>query len=371
MTSEQAVVRMEKREEMAAKGIDVHPDRCEITHELHEAAMLEDGVSDIAVAGRVRSIRHMGQIVFVTIQSVRGRLQLFVRKDELGEGSFDAFIQYVDTGDWIGASGTMFTTKAGEKTLRVVGYQFLGKSLHPMPDKWSGMTNTELRYRYRYLDMWLSDETSSRLLRRTSMLRSLRAFLDNKGFLEVDTPILQHSASGALAKPFVTHHHALGQDMYLRIAPETYLKRLVAGGFTKLYEVAKCFRNEGISPQHLQEFTMVEGYSAFENYEDAMALIQEMLQYLLSETFGTLSFSIGGEWIDFSEPWLTVTFRELILEKTGIDIDCYPTVEELHAETLRKHIRLEHEAIETLGRGNYIDLLYKKHAGLTSCARRS
>ena len=206
----------------------------------------------------------------------------------------------------------------------------------------------------------VTKDTQSRLLARTKMVRAIRRFFEDQEFLEVETPVLQHTSSGALAKPFRTYHNSLDTELNLRIAPETYLKRLIVGGFTKVFEFAKCFRNEGISPQHLQEFTMVEGYAAYWNYEDTMELMREMILYVLQQTFNTTIISIKGQMIDFSLEWNVVSFRDLILKDTGIDIDLYPDVKDLYHETKQKNIYLEHENVETLGRGNFIDLLYKK-----------
>ncbi|MNC28587.1 Lysine--tRNA ligase [compost metagenome] len=192
------------------------------------------------------------------------------------------------------------------------------------------------------------------------MVRAGRRFFEDQGFLEGETPVLQHTSSGAIAKPFRTYHNALDVELNLRIAPETYLKRLIVGGFTKVFEFAKCFRNEGVSPQHLQEFTMVEGYAAYWNYADTMKLMREMILYIVEQTFGTTTLPIQDQMIDFSLEWEVISFRDVILRDTGIDIDLYPDVKDLYEETKRKSIDLEHADIELLGRGNFIDLLYKK-----------
>jgi lysyl-tRNA synthetase class 2 len=244
--------------------------------------------------------------------------------------------------------------------LRISDYTFLGKALRSLPDKWHGLTSIETRYRQRYLDLLMTKETQQRLLNRTRMASAIRSFLEGRNFIEVETPVLQHTSSGAIAKPFKTYHQALDTELNLRIAPETYLKRLIVGGFTKIFEFAKCFRNEGISTQHLQEFTMVEGYAAYWNYEDTMTFMRDLVLHILDRTFHTTVLSIQGNTIDFSLEWEVVSFRDLILKDTGIDIDRFQTVEELRLETERNKIHLEHAEIESLGRGNFIDLLYKK-----------
>lgn len=360
MSYDMLQLRADKIEKMRLNGVEPYPDRFEQTHSLEEASRLPDDTFDVKIAGRVTAIRHIGKLIFAVLKSVEGKLQLLLKRDEIGDEPFSRFLELFDVGDFVGAEGVMFTTVSGERTLRVHRYRCLGKSLRPLPEKWHGLTNVELRYRQRYLDLVMNDETNRRLLLRTKIIGHLRAFMEQNGFIEVDTPILQPNASGALARPFKTHHHALDAEMHLRIAPETYLKRLIAGGFTRVFEVAKCFRNEGVSPQHLQEFTMVEGYAAYWNYEDTMSLIRNMLLYILEQTTGETRFETAGEVIDFARPWQTVSFRDLILSHTGIDIDLFADAKQLYAETVRRGIKLDHDRAQALGRGNLIDLLYKK-----------
>lgn len=360
MSNEQMISRREKLDVMKSRGIPLHPESFHTNYELYEAAMLEDGISGVQVAGRVMSIRHFSKLCFVTISNIQGSLQLLLKKEEVGEESFHQFHDLLDIGDFIGVQGEMYSTKTHEKTLRIQSYVFLGKSIRPLPDKWHGLSNIDLRYRQRYLDVIMTKETQNRLLARTKMVSSIRRFFEDQHFLEVETPVLQQTSSGALAKPFKTYHNSLDSEFYLRIAPETYLKRLIVGGFTKVFEFARCFRNEGISPQHLQEFTMVEGYAAYWNYKDTMKLMREMILFVLAQTFQTTILTVQGQSIDFSLEWDVVSFRDLIVNDTGIDIDLYPTVQELYAETKRRNIILDHSDIESMGRGNFIDLLYKK-----------
>ncbi|WP_066303684.1 lysine--tRNA ligase [Bacillus sp. FJAT-29814] len=360
MGNEQRTRRIEKLETLMAQGITAYPEKFSANYELNEAARLEDGKTGVKVAGRIMSIRDFNKLSFITISNINGSLQLLLKKEEVGDGPFEQFLEFVDIGDFIGAEGRMYSTKTGEKTLRIESYVFLGKALRTLPEKWHGLSNVELRYRQRYLDLMMTKDTQNRLLTRTSMVRAIRRFFEEKGFLEVETPVLQHTSSGALAEPFKTFHNALDTELNLRIAPETYLKRLIVGGFTKVFEFAKCFRNEGISPQHLQEFTMVEGYAAYWNYEDTMKLMREMLLNVLEQTFNTTTILIQGQAIDFSLNWEVISFRDLILKDTGIDIDLYPDVKDLYQETKEKNLQLDHPDIESLGRGNFIDLLYKK-----------
>ncbi|WP_075618623.1 lysine--tRNA ligase [Paenisporosarcina indica] len=360
MSNEQTALRVEKMETLRSRGIQVYPERFSINYELYAASLLEDGTSGVRVAGRIISIRSFSKFSFITLSNIEGTLQLLLNKEEIGEMLFQQFHDLLDIGDFIGVEGRMYKTKTNEKTLRIESYVFLGKALRTLPEKWHGLSNVDLRYRQRYLDLIMTKDTQSRLLARTKMVRAIRRFFEDQNFLEVETPILQHTSSGAIAKPFSTYHNSFNAELNLRIAPETYLKRLIVGGFTKVFEFAKSFRNEGVSPQHLQEFTMVEGYAAYWNYEDTMKLMREMILFVLEQTFNTTKITLKGQTIDFSLEWNVVSFRNLIIKETGIDIDLYPDVEDLYQETRRRNIDLEQVDIESLGRGNFIDLLYKK-----------
>ncbi len=358
MRSEQELVRCDKLERLKSAGIDPYPEGFKQTHSLKEAMVLADGAEPVRIAGRITSIRKLGKLSFVHLQDLEGKVQLCIKIDDLGADRYAQFSELTDIGDFIGASGVMFTTRVGEKTLQVHDYQFLGKCLRPLPEKWHGLTDVELRYRQRYLDLVMNEETRKRFLLRTTLLRELRRFLEDQNFLEVETTTLQPNPSGALAKPFKTHHNALGIDLFLRIAPETYLKRLIVGGFHHIFEVARCFRNEGISPYHLQEFTMVEGYSAYWSYRDNMDLMRKLFQHLIQKTLGTLEVTIEGKLVNFAGDWGHISFRDLLLKDCGIDIDQHMTAKSLLAAIEGKGIELEDAA--SLGRGNLIDTLYKK-----------
>lgn len=354
-------IREEKQEKLKEYGVNVRPERFEVTHSLKDARELGEGVQNVRVAGRVMSKRKMGKISFMDLRDIEGRIQLCIKKDEVGEELYKQIHETVDVGDFIGVEGETFLTQTGEKTIRVQKYEFLGKSLRPLPEKFHGITNQEMLYRERHLDLIMNDETKKRFLLRSKFIKLMREFLGNKGFIEVETPILQNTASGATARPFITHHNTYDTDVYLRISPELTLKKLIIGGFTHVFEIARDFRNEGISVNHLQDFTMIEGYSAYYNYEDNMKLLQEMVVYLISNLFdGNLKVQIGDKEIDFGGEWDVVSFRDLLLKDCGIDIDKFPTAEALLAEIRRNGIVLEVENIESLGRGNLIDQLYKK-----------
>ena len=359
--SELKKVRQEKVKKLKEYGVSVHPERFEITHTLEQASKLEEGVQNVRVAGRVMSKRKMGKISFLDLRDIQGRIQLCLKKDELGEELYQRIHETLDVGDFIGVEGETFITQTGEKTIRVKKYEFLGKALRPLPEKFHGITNQELLYRERHLDLIMNEETKRRFLLRSKFVKLLRDFLDSKGFLEVETPILQNTASGATARPFITHHNTYDTDVYLRISPELTLKKLIIGGFTNIFEIARDFRNEGISVNHLQDFTMVEGYSAYYNYEDNMKLMREMIIYIISNLFnGNLKVKIGENEIDFGAEWDVVTFRDLLIKDCGIDIDQFDTAEALLEEIKRHNISLEVDNLESLGRGNLIDQLYKK-----------
>jgi lysyl-tRNA synthetase class 2 len=358
--SEQERVRREKLEKLKGAGIHPYPERYETTHGLHEARELPDGTGGIRVAGRITAIRRMGKLSFITLQDLRGRLQICMKIDDVGETAYQAYVDFIDIGDFMGATGEMFTTRVGEKTLQVKEYTFLGKCLRPLPEKFHGLQDIEIKYRQRYLDLITSEEARGRFLLRSAIIREMRNFLEGESFIEVETASLQPNPSGALARPFMTHHNSLDIDLYLRIAPETYLKRLVVGGFQHVFEFARCYRNEGISPNHLQEFTMVEGYSAYWNYRDNMDLMKRLFQTVFQKTLGTTKIRLGETEVDFGGEWDTVTFRDLILRDSGIDIEKFKTAPELLAAIKDKRIDLEEEHPEKLGRGNLIDTLYKK-----------
>ncbi len=354
-------VREEKQEKLRQAGINVRPDRFEITHTLKQARVLEEGVQNVKVAGRVMSKRKMGKISFIDLRDVEGRIQLCIKKDEVGEEQYKLIHETLDVGDFIGVCGETFITQTGEKTIRVKEYTFLGKSLRPLPEKFHGITNQEMLYRERHLDLIMNEETKKRFLLRSKFIKLMRDFLDKKGFIEVETPVLQNTASGATAKPFITHHNTYNTDVYLRISPELTLKKLIIGGFTNIFEIARDFRNEGISVNHLQDFTMVEGYSAYYNFKDNMRLMQEMVVYIISNLFdGNLKVMIGDQEIDFGGEWDVISFKDLLLKDCGIDIDKFETAKDLLEEIRKNNIELEADNLESLGRGNLIDQLYKK-----------
>ena len=353
--------RKEKVKRLKDYGMQLHPERYEITNTIGESRKLADGTKNISIAGRVMSKRKMGKIAFIDLSDITGHIQLCIKRDDLGEEEYKKFHAILDIGDFIGVKGDVFTTQAGEKTIQVYKYMFLGKALRPLPEKFHGLANQELIYRERHLDLIMNDDAKKKFLLRSKFVKLLREFLDSNGFIEVETPVLQNTASGATAKPFIAHHNAHDMDVYLRISPELTLKKLIIGGFTNIYEVARDFRNEGIDANHLQDFTMVEGYSAYWNYEDNMKFMKKMIIYILKKIYnGNLNIKIGDNEINFDTEWEIVSFKDLLLKDCGIDIDEFKTAKELLKEIKNKKIELDVDNIESLGRGNLIDQLYKK-----------
>jgi len=356
---EQEQVRRKKLEHIE----NPYPERFEISHEIKEARNLPDEEKDVSLAGRIVFMRKMGKLTFLSIQNVEAKIQLSIKKDVVGEEEYEKFKKNFDLGDFIGVTGEMFTTHTGEKTLRAESYQFLGKALKPLPEKFHGLTDTELCYRERYVDLIMNEETRKRFLLRSNLIKELRKYLEEKGYIEIETPILINKPSGAAAKPFMSHHNALDIDVYLRIAPETYLKRAVVGGFDRVFEFARCFRNEGMDSTHLQDFTMLEYYWAYANYKDNMKLTEDMLKNVIKKVTGSLNVTIGDKEIDLSKKWKQVSFRDLVLEHAEIDINEDNTKEKLIKKITEKNIELESETnILELGFGNIVDLLYKKVA---------
>lgn len=355
------VTRKKKLDYVLENGVNPYPDKYDVNFQLYEARDLPDGTPNVRIAGRITLMRKMGKMSFARVSDVSGSIQIAVKKDILGEQEYDFFRKAFDIGDFIGVCGEMFTTQTGEKTVRAQKIVFLGKALKPLPEKYHGLTDTDSRHRKRYLDLIMNEEVRQRFLLKFSFVREVRRYLEEHGYIEIETPVLLDKPSGASARPFIAHHNALDMDVYLRIAPETYLKRAIVGGFTRVFEFARCFRNEGMDASHLQDFTMLEGYCAYYSYKENMVFLQDMLRSVVKKLFGKTKIKIDGHTIDFNGEWETVTFRDLILRDCGIDIDQCQTAEKLLQEIRERKIELESESeISLLGRGNLIDLLYKK-----------
>ncbi len=357
MSEDQRQIRIDKLDRLREDGVAVYPDHFDVTHVLGDAAKCEEGAR-LRLAGRLMLIRTMGGLTFAHLGDVTGKLQISVKRDEVGRETYDRLRKLVDLGDFLGAEGELYVTKTGELTLRVETLTFLGKALLPLPEKWHGLQDVELCYRRRYLDLIMNEQTRERFRQRSAVVRTIRDILDAHGFDEVETPILQNKASGALAKPFKTHHNAMDLDVYLRIAPETYLKRLVVGGFNRVYEFARCFRNEGMDPSHLQEFTMLEYYVAYWSYRENMAFTETLIKDVVKAVTGELVIRRDGKEIDLDQEWPRKTMRDLIVDGTGLDIDEHETADALRVAIAALGVEIEDAA--NLGRGTLIDQLYKK-----------
>ncbi len=273
----------------------------------------------VKIAGRLVTLRQMGKALFGHIQDVWGRIQIYLRKDTVGEERYKEFTEIIDVGDIIGVEGTLFRTNTGELTVNVTEFVLLSKCLNPLPEKWHGIKDVEVRYRQRYLDLIANEEVRRIFITRSKIISVIRKFLDERGFVEVETPVLQPVASGATAKPFVTYHNYLESELYLRIAPELYLKRLIVGGFPKVYEIGKNFRNEGVDTTHNPEFTMLEFYVAYWDYKDLMEFTEELLSFLAREILGSMKITYQGNEIDLTPPYRKVSYFEILKEKTGKD----------------------------------------------------
>ena len=340
--------RLEKLERLRAKGWEPYPHRAERTHTAAQALAAYEAEGEgveVVVAGRLRSIRIMGKASFAHIEDESGKIQLLLRVNDLGKEVYEAFKRDFDLGDFVEAKGTLIRTRTGEITVRVDRLRMLAKALTPLPwgkeqkvgDKvvrYSALTDVEERYRQRYADLAVHPEVREVFRIRARTIAALRRFLDERGFLEVETPVLQPIYGGAAARPFITHHNQLDQDLYLRISFELYLKRLLVGGYERVYELGKDFRNEGVSFKHNPEFTMLEFYAAYFDYWALMDLVEEMVSTVAQEVLGTTTITYQGHTIDLSPPWRRISLREAIIEASGIDYTQHPTAESL-AEALR------------------------------------
>jgi lysyl-tRNA synthetase class 2 len=315
--------RHDKLQALRSRGVDPFGGRFPVTHWARPLAERLGGAGDedlkafnpVSLAGRVVALRHHGKSCFAHIMDYTGRIQLYARADRLGE-EYERFTD-LDIGDFVGVTGEMFRTRTGELTVAVKAFAFLSKSLRPLPEKWHGLKDVETRYRQRYVDLIVNEEVRAVFLLRTRLVAAMRRFLDARGFLEVETPMMQPIPGGAIARPFKTHHNALGMDLYLRIAPELYLKRLLVGGFERVYEINRSFRNEGISTQHNPEFTMLEFYQAYADYTDLMELTEALFVELAQSLLGRLTLAWGGHTIDLTPPWRRLMFFEGISEALG------------------------------------------------------
>jgi len=317
--------RRQKAKELAQLGVELFANDFKPCDRIKDLLPEGDPTSELplpsgshTVAGRIVGLRKFGKAAFLHIQDETGKIQVHVRKDEVGEEAYRVFKKF-DIGDIVGFTGPLFRTKTGEITIQATGLKLLTKSLRPLPEKFHGLTDVETRYRQRYVDLIVNPQVRETFRKRVEIIRLIREFLTNRSFLEVETPMMQPIAGGATAKPFKTHHNALGMDLYLRIAPELYLKRLLVGGFERVFEINRNFRNEGLSTRHNPEFTMLEFYQAYATYEDLMDLVEEMVSWVAAEVTGSMTVTYQGMEVDLSPPWKRYTLDEALVEVGGLD----------------------------------------------------
>ena len=318
-------IRLEKLKAICSRDGSAYPIKTNRTHSCVEAVAKFAGIVDsekqVCLVGRIKSLRVHGGSAFFHFTDGSGSFQAYLKKDGIGEKFYQYFLENFDIGDFIEVRGTLFETRRQEKTIEVADFKMLSKALLPLPEKWHGLKDVEERYRKRYLDLIFNTEIKKKFVLRSRIIKEIRNFLEGEGFMEVETPILQPIYGGASAKPFKTHLNALDIDLYLRIAPELYLKRLLVGGFEKVYEIGKCFRNEGIDKQHNPDFSILEFYWAYADYKDLMKMTEKMFAVLIKNVFNKMEIEHDGKVIDFSPPWPRIEFSELIRKYTKIDLD--------------------------------------------------
>lgn len=353
--AEERDIRIQRLHTLRERGVNPYPNRVTRSHTiaeaLHHFEEWQGEAQILTLVGRIRLLRDMGKVIFAHVEDGSGRMQLYFRINDLGEEAFQT-LKLLDIGDFIQVSGFLFLTRTQERTLHVRELRLLSKSLRPLPEKYHGLEDVEIRQRKRYLDLLANAENVRSVFEtRSRTVSAMRRYLDAHGFIEVETPMLQPLYGGATARPFTTHHNTLDRDLYLRIALELYLKRLIVGGFERIYEIGRNFRNEGIDRNHNPEFTMMECYQAYADYQDIMKLVEEMVCFIAREVKGSSTITYQGIEIDLTPPWPRIPLLEAIFEHTGIDVEKFPDREGLAAE-----MRLRgYEADPKLGRGRLID----------------
>ncbi|RKP45392.1 lysine--tRNA ligase [Cohnella endophytica] len=332
-------IRRNKLDELRALGVDPFGTKFNRTHQAGDILKeysdlskeeLEERAVEVSLAGRIMTKRGMGKASFANLQDLSGRIQIYVRQDSVEENKYKAF-DLLDIGDMIGVKGVVFKTKTGETSVKVLELEVLTKSLLPLPDKFHGLKDVETRYRQRYVDLIVNPDVQKTFITRSRIIQSMRRYLDSRGYLEVETPTLHAIAGGAAARPFITHHNALDMQLYMRIAIELHLKRLIVGGMEKVYEIGRVYRNEGISTRHNPEFTMIELYEAYADYEDIMRLTEELIAHIAQEVHGTTKIMYQGQEVDLTPAWRRVSMTQLIRETVGVDFEVQMTDEEAHA----------------------------------------
>lgn len=359
--NEQERLRREKLVQLQQEGKD--PFDVYKVNRTHSSQEVKDNFEtlegkEVTVAGRIMSKRGQGKVVFSDIHDRDGKIQLFIKIDEVGE---EALKQYKtnDLGDWVTCTGEVFKTKTGEISVKAKTLELICKSLKPLPEKWHGLKDPDLRYRQREVDIITNPEVKTTFMKRSQIIKGIREFLDNRGFLEVETPMLATIAGGASARPFITHHNTLDLDMFLRIAPELYLKRCIVAGFEKVYELGRTFRNEGMSVRHNPEFTMIELYQAFADYNDMMELTENMVAEVCKKVNGTTKVTYQGTEIDFMPPWRRITMVDAVKEYAGVDFKEISSNEEAQAIAKEKHLEFP-KPLNTVTKGEVLNALYEE-----------
>ena len=358
------MARAENLKRLVAAGVDPFPHTVEKTHTVSQAVAflsaktkeeLEAAPFHVRVPGRIMSIRQMGKATFFHISDTKAKLQVYIRADKIGPEAYERF-GLLDLGDWIAVEGDVFRTRTGELTVLCASYQFLAKCHHPLPEKWHGLQDVEIRYRRRYLDLIMNPEVAEVFRLRGAIVAYLRRYFDERGYLEVETPMMQAIPGGALARPFVTHHNALDMDLYLRVAPELYLKRLTVGGLERVYEINRNFRNEGIDSEHNPEFTMLEFYQAYSDYNDMMALTEDLLGGMCKALLGKDEFPYGDNVISLKTPWRRLKFRDALVQYSGLSSAAFDD----RAEIVKYGEKLAPDK-KPLTYGKALDVIFDKH----------
>jgi lysyl-tRNA synthetase class 2 len=361
--NDQLAVRRDKLAKLQQQGQDPFGGRFERSHTATSMSgaygeqtkeELDEAGHEVTLAGRIMTKRGKGKAGFAHIQDLTGQVQIYVRKDAVGDEQYDLF-NTIDIGDLVGVTGTAFKTKVGELSIKVTNFQLLSKSLRPLPDKFHGLKDIEQRYRQRYVDLIVNPEVRDTFVLRSKILQSMRRYLDSKGYLEVETPTMHSIAGGASARPFVTHHNALDMTLYMRIAIELHLKRLIVGGLEKVYEIGRVFRNEGVSTRHNPEFTMIELYEAYADYNDIMELTEELVAHIAREVLGTTKVTYGEYEVDLEPKWKRVHMVDAIKEKTGVDFWKEMTDEEARAIAKEHNVHVK----ETMTYGHVVNEFFE------------
>ena len=360
--SEYMARRLEKAARLRQRGIDPYPPRSSRTHNAADALAAFQATEErggdpaaVIVAGRITAQRTMGKAAFLDLRDGAGQLQAYVKQDTVGAAAF-TLLDDLDLGDFIEVEGPLFRTRTNEPTIGATRITVLAKALRPPPEKWHGLSNVEIRYRQRYLDLMANEEVREAFRLRSRIIAAIRRFMDGEGFIEVETPVLQPSAGGAAARPFFTHHNALDREFALRISLELHLKRLLVGGFDRVYEIGRIFRNEGVSTRHNPEFTLMESYEAYADYRRVAEMVERMVANVAQEVLGSTRVQFGDDEIDFTPPWRRLTLREALIEHTGVDFEQYRDGDALRVKVEDLGVRIE----PGMGWGKMLDELFSE-----------